>query len=167
MVKKIILIVLSLAIVTTGVVGFSKLNYWQRSISIFKYDSSAQQSGRGGRGFGMEGMRHPEETRERMARELPDSIRQRFEREGRPLIREGRERPDTLFRRRGGEVRSFSGNGGFEGGMRRGDERGRGDHGNGKKINLATAGWFLAVFASLVVIVIYIEKGVKLIKKKK
>jgi len=167
MVKKITLIVLSLAIVTTGVVGFSKLNYWQRSISIFKYDSSAQQSGRGGRGYGMEGMRHPEGTRERMARELPDSIRQRFEREGRPLMREGRERPDTLFRGRGGDVRSFSGNGGFEGGMRRGEGRGGRGREEVDKVNLGTAGWFLAVFASLVVIVFYIEKGVKLIKKKK
>ncbi len=167
MFKKIIFIILSLAIVTAGVVGFTKLNYWQRSISIFKYDSSAQQFGRGGRGAGMDGFRRDEGRGEGIRREIPDSIRQRFAREGRPPMGLDRVRPDSLFSRGSGQGRGTRGEGGFEGGMRRGGGPERGGHEGGKKINLETAGWFLAVFAAIVVIAIYTEKGIKLLKKKK
>lgn len=166
MVKKVSLIILSLAIVAAGVIGAIKLNYWQRSVSIFKVNSAEQQFGRGGRGPDIEGFGRGQGTRDGMRRELPDSIRQRFSGEGRPDMRMDRQRPDSLFRRGPGQE-SFRGEGGFERGSRSGDRFGRENFRGGKKINLGTVGWFLAVFASLVVIVIYIEKAIKLIRKKK
>jgi len=166
MVKKISLIILSLAIVAAGIIGAIKLNYWQRSVSIFKVNPSEQQLGRGGRGPGMEGFGRGEGMRNGMRRELPDSVRQRFAGEGRPEMRMERQRPDSLFRRGPGQE-SFRGEGGFERGSRSGDRHGEEDFRGGKKINLDTVGWFLAVFASLVVIVIYIEKAIKFFRKKK
>ncbi len=166
MVKKIILIILSLAIVTTGVIGFKKLNYWQRSVSIFKTDSSEQQFGRGGRGMGMEGFGRGEGRGEGIRREIPDSIRQRFAREGRPPMGMDRERPDSLFRGGRGQGRGPVEEGSFREGMRRGGGSHDGEFRGGKKVNLVTVGWYLAVFAAIVVIVIYIEKGIKLIRKK-
>ena len=174
MVKKISLIILSLAIVATGIIGAIKLNYWQRSVSIFKVNSYEQQFGRGGRGPGMEGFGRGEGMRDGMRRELPDSIRQRFAGEGRSdsLYRRGRGMGDQQMRRdesgRGYREEGMArGEGGLERGTRSQGHRGGEDFRGGKKINLDTVGWFLAVFASLVVIVIYIEKAIKLIRKKK
>jgi len=166
MVKKISLLILSLAILAAGIIGAIKLNYWQRSVSIFKVNSSEQQFGRGNRGPGMEGFGRGEGMRDGMRRELPDSIRQRFAGEGRPEMRMERQRPDSLFRRGSGQE-SFRGEEGPGRGTRSGNRHGGEDFRGGKKINLDTVVWFLAVFASLVVIVIYIEKAIKLIRKKK
>lgn len=174
MVKKISLIILSLAIVAAGIIGAIKLNYWQRSVSIFKVKSSEQQFGRGGFRNERPEFGRGEGMRDGMRRELPDSIRQRFEREGRPdsLFRRGRGMGDQRMGRDGygrgpGEEGLTRGEGGFERGTRSEGRRGGDDFRGGKKINIETVVWFLAVFASLVVIVIYIEKAIKLIRKKK
>jgi hypothetical protein len=142
MARKISFLILSVAILVIGIIGFNKLGYWDRSVRIFSFNSDVPFEGRGGRGQGdrvfegregrggREGFTRPE------MRELPDSIRARFE------AVEGRHDP-------GGE------------GRERGEFRG------GKKINLRNVLWFLAVFASFTVIVIYMDKGYYLICKKK
>jgi len=78
-------------------------------------------------------------------RNIPDSLRQQFERND----RERRERVS------------------FEGGFRGGNGRGRGDSPGGRKIILSNVLWFLAVFASFTVISIYIDKAYCLIRKRK
>ena len=166
MVKKISLIILSLAIVAAGIIGAIKLNYWQRSVSIFKVNSSEQQFGRGGRGPGMEGFGRGEGMRDGMRRELSDSIRQRFAGQGRPEMRMERQRPDSLFRRVPGQD-SFRGEGGLGRGSRIGDRHGEEDFRGGKKINLDTVGWFLAVFASFTVLTIYVDKAYCMVSKRK
>lgn len=164
MVKKISFLILSVAILVIGVIAFGKLGYWDRSVRIFKFSSNTPSEGRIDRGrAGREGFGRPE------MRELPDSIRARFEtREGRPGqgIRE-RNIPDSLrqqLRPRDGER---IGRGSIEGGIRNGEDRGRGEFPGGKKINIRNVKWFLAVFAAFTVIAIYFDKVVCLIRKRK
>jgi hypothetical protein len=130
MVRKIISIIFALAILTAGYFAWKRLNYWDRSVIVFKYDPAEQQFGRGmGRGpGGFDG---------RQGREVPDSIRMKFEQRG--------DRPQV---RRGGEFH--------------GDRQAA-----GARISMRTVPWYLTIFASFTVIVIYIEKGIKFIRKKK
>ena len=164
MVKKISFLILSVFILVVGVIAFNKLSYWDRSVRIFKYSSDTPLEGRRGRGTeGREGFSRPE------MRELPGSIRERFEtREGRPGqgIRE-RNIPDSLrhqFRSHDGERLE---RGSLDGGIRNGEGRGRGEFAGGKKINIRNVKWFLAVFASFTVIAIYIDKAVCFFRKRK
>jgi hypothetical protein len=175
MARKISFLILSVAILVTGITGLNKLGYWDRSVRIFSFNSDVPIEGRGGRdqgdrGFegregrgGREGFTRPE------MRELPDSIRARFEAaEGRhdPGIRDSNI-PDSLRQQfgpgNGERVRQDP----SEGGVRPGERRERGEFRGGKKINLRNVLWFLAVFASFTVIVIYMDKGYFLICKKK
>jgi len=59
------------------------------------------------------------------------------------------------------------GRGPFEGGIRNSEGRGRGEFPGGKKINLRSVVWFLAVFASFTVVAIYLDKTYCLIRKRK
>ncbi len=140
MVKKISFLILSVAILVIGVIAFNKLVYWDRSVRIFKYSSNTPFEGRTGRGpEGREGFIRSE------MREIPDSLRQQL----RP--RDG----DRMER------------GTLGGGIRNSEGRGRGEFPGGKKINIRNVKWFLAVFAAFTVIVIYIDKAVCLIRKRK
>ena len=76
MVKKISFLILSVAILVIGVIAFSKLGYWDRSVRIFNFSSNTPFEGRKGRG--PEGRGKGSFARPEM-RELPDSIRGRFE----------------------------------------------------------------------------------------
>ena len=208
MVKKISFLVLSVAIVAVGIIAFKRLNYWERSIRIFRMGADQPFEGRMGRqggirpGFGEDrtgrfegtgGFSRRGEFRERSDRPdfgaLPDSVRARFEaRRDRPMMRdrnildsvrarfeEGRDRqmfrdrniPDSLRQRSGRPDEERLQRGSFEGGIRNRDGHGRGDFQGGKKINLRNVLWFLAVFALFTVIVIYIDKSLYLIRKKK
>ena len=175
MVKKISFLILSVAILVFGVFAFSKLSYWDRSVRIFRYSSNTPFEGRTGRGpearefegrerpGGREGFVRPE------IRELPDSIRARFENREGGADQGLRERniPDSLrqqFRPRNGE-RLERGAAGV--GIRNGEGRGRGEFPGGKKINIRNVKWFLAVFAAFTVIAIYIDKVVCLIRRRK
>ena len=132
--------ILSVAILITGVIAFSKLSYWERSVRIFNLSSDIPFERRIERGP-ESGRRYSEGDRfNRQERpgegsvrpgmsELPDSIRARFE------VREGR-----------------SGHG-----MSNNEGRGRGEFPGSKKINLRNVKWFLAVFASFTVVVIYVD----------
>ncbi len=86
MLKRIIIILFAAAILVTGYLSFKKLRYWDRSVMIFRYDSSQPFSrGRGGTGFGEfdgreRGVR-PQFSERPQGREymnIPDSIRQRM-----------------------------------------------------------------------------------------
>lgn len=155
MVRLISSAVLALAILTAGFFGWKRLNYWDRSVMIFKYDPSEQQFGRGmGRG--------PSRYEGREAREFPDSLRLRFDQRRERTQIPGREMPaDSLFMR--------NRTGGFpEGDMHRGGGFHAGRSGpGGSEINMRNIPWYIAVFASFTVLVIYIEKGIKFIRKKK
>jgi len=179
MVKKISFLLISAAILVFGYIGFNKLNYWERSARIFRINNMDQSfEGRMGRGPG--GIRgrgdsgerdrseRPEGFREGferpVMRDLPDSIRARFESGGeRPGIRD-RNTPDSLrqqFRRTDREQIPFDGR------IRNGEGRGRGDFPGGRKINLRNVLWFLPVFASFAVIVIYLDKAYCLIIRRR
>jgi hypothetical protein len=150
MVKKISILLLVAVVLTTGYISLRKLNYWNRSVMIFKMNSSEQsfqgRGGRNGRGFG-----------EFEGRE-PGSRRPEF-REGmqRP---EGRNIPDSLRRR-------FEGRGQFEGRRQGGDRNEGRDFRRGKAVNLNLVIYYLAVFALFTLIMVYLEKGYRLIFRRK
>jgi hypothetical protein len=178
MVKKISFFILSAAILVSGYIGFNKLNYWERSARIFSINKNDQsfegRIGRGPGGFRGRGdfgerdrSERPEGFREGferpVMRDLPDSIRARFEAGGEfPGIR-NRNTTDSLrqFRRTDRERIPF------EGRMRTGEGRGRGDFPGYRKISLRNVLWFLPVFASFAVIVIYLDKAYYLIIRRR
>jgi hypothetical protein len=175
MVKKISIILFVLAILVTGYLSFKKLNYWDRSVMIFKYDSSQPLNrGRGGRGFGefegREGQARPE-IREGMqrpeVRNIPDSLRQRTGGRGQQNINRMRPGSDSLNVIRGDRNAEFSERGGFPGGTRGQVRNGGHDFRGGSNINLKTVLYYLGVFALFAVIAVYIEKGYRLIFKQK
>ena len=169
MVKKISYILISVAILVTGYIGIEKLGYWQRSVRIFNINTSNQhfdgRVGRGQGGFGRrEGFKPGEAGPGPVMRELPDSTRRRMdERSVQPVMR-GRDIPES-------QREEFRGNNGerierapSERGSGNRDGHGRGGFSGSKKINLRNVVWFLAVFASFTVIVIYIDKAFCLIR---
>lgn len=178
MVKKIIFILVSVAIIAGGYIAFGKLSYWERSVRIFRMDNQAF-SGRQGRGFeergdfrGGRGEARPD------FRQLPDSVRRRFGQDERfqnaGRMRAG-EMPDSLrrsladgrFRGNGISQDSLRGvPGRIEAGFRGGEGR-RGDFRGGKKVNLQSVGWFLAVFAGFTVITICLDRLYRFIRLKK
>jgi hypothetical protein len=175
MARKISFLILSVAILVTGIKGFSKLNYWDRSVRIFSLTADASFEGRAGRdqdgrgfesregGGGREGFARPE------IRDRPDTIKEGFEAgETRrdPGMRE-RNIPDSLRQQSGPGNGDRRGRGTSEVGGRPGDGRGRGEFPGGNKINLRNVKWFLAVFTSLTVLIIYIDKAFELIRRRK
>jgi len=168
MVKKISFLILAAAILVTGVIGFRKLGYWERSVRIFKTGSGTQFEGRTGRGGGGREFERGESERP-LLRELPDSIRARFEagegRQGQGM--RGRNIPDSLRQQLRPQDGGRTGRGSFEGGFRTGEGRGRGEFPGGQKINIRNVKWFLAVFALFTVIAIYIDKAACLIRRRK
>lgn len=175
MARKISFLILSAAILVTGITGFNKLGYWDRSVRIFSFNSDVTFEGRGERGQrerefeGSEGRSRREGFSQPEMRELPDSIRTRFE------ALEGRRGsgmrdtniPDSLRQQFAPGNGERMGRDRSEGGVRPGEGRERGDFRGGKKINFRNVQWFLAVFALFTLIVIYIDKGYILICKKK
>jgi hypothetical protein len=167
MIRKISLAVLSAAILVTGFIAFRNLNYWGRSVMIFKMNSNqpfTRGMGRGRGGFeGSEIQRRPDGSGERFKRperpDLPDSVGGRHDAET-----DFRMLPDSLrnstrtenFRREGG---SFRGDNNYN--------RRDGNFHGGRQINLGTVGWFLAVFALFTLITIGTEKVIKLIRPSK
>lgn len=175
MVNKIFIMLFVLAILVTGYLSFKKLNYWNRSVMIFKYDSSQQfNRGRGGRGFGefegREGATRPE-FREGMQRpegiNIPDSLRQRIGGRGQRNINRTRPVSDTLNITGGVRNPEFSERGGFPGGIKGQERNGGRDFRRGSTVNLNMVLYYLGVFALFTVIIVYIEKGYRLIFKQK
>lgn len=178
MLRKISFAILSAAILVTGVIALRKLNYLDSSIWVFRLNSGQVSERRMGQGFGegagrgrsegFERRTRPGERPERPPmRELPDSIRERFTGRGRGQGMRERNFTDSLrhefppeFRERGERIPPA-------GNFRNHDGRGRGYFREGSKINLGNVLWFLAVFASLTVITIYIDKTIKLFCRKK
>ena len=176
MVKRILVLIFVAVVIITGYISLRKLNYWDRSVMIFKIDSSEQSfQGRGGRGFGEfeareAGAGRPE-FREGMQRpgrmNMPDSLRRRpdgrrqqnFNRMGNPT--------DSLTFRRTTRDTTFAARGDF-GDRRRGGEMDRGrDFRRGSTVNLNLVVYYLAVFAFFTLLVVYVEKFYRLIFRKK
>ena len=163
MIRKISLTILSVAILVTGVIAFRNLNYWERSVMIFKLNSNqpfTRGMGRGRGGFGErertlrpEGFKRPENS------DLPDSVGVRHDAE-----RNFRMMPDSL--RQGNKTDDFRGERGSFRGNNNYDRRDGNFHGRGQ-INLGTVGWFLAVYALFTLVTIGIEKAWKLIRSPK
>jgi hypothetical protein len=175
MIRKISFLLLSIGIVVVGYIAFRELSYWERSVRIFKYEPDTAFQGRGGRGHegrsnfrGVNGSERPggrERGFERPGiRELPDSIRQRLEARREGVRERGRNIPDSL-RRDFAESRLERASFMREG--RGGDRHGRGGLPDGRKMNLRNVYWFLAVFSLFTVAVIYLDKAICLLKKKK
>jgi hypothetical protein len=176
MVKRIGILLIVAVVLITGYISFRKLNYWDRSVMIFKMDSSQQSlQGRGGRGSvefeGREpGGRRPE-FREGMqrpeGRNIPDSLRRRSDGRGQRNFNRMRSGTDSLATGRQVRDTIFSARGDFGERMRGGDiNRGR-DFRRGKAVNLNLVSYYLAVFALFTLIMVYLEKGYRLIFKKK
>lgn len=176
MVKRIFILLIVAVVLTTGYISFRKLNYWDRSVMIFKMDSSQQSfQGRGGRGSGefegrepggrrpefREGMQRPE------GRNITDSLRRRSDGRGQRNFNRMRGGTDSLATRSQLRDTTFSARGDFGERMRGGDiNRGR-DFRRGKAVNLNLVIYYLAVFALFTLIMVYLEKGYRLIFKKK
>ncbi len=175
MVKKISIILFVSVILAAGYLSFKKLNYWDRSVMILKYDSSQPfNRGRGSRGGGefegregvarrefREGVQRPE------GMNMPDSLRQRTGGRGQLNINRIRSGSDSLNVIRGDRNAEFSERGGFPGGTRGQLRNGGHDFRGGSNINLKTVLYYLGVFALFTVIVVYVEKGYRLIFKQK
>jgi hypothetical protein len=177
MVKKTGTIILVLIVLVTGFISFRKLNYWDRSIMIFKYDSSVQSfRGRGGRAFGepggREGFARRPEFREGMQRpgrpNLPDSLRRTMDGRGQRNFSRIRPGADSIGVIPGsGRDNSSFGRGEVPGGFRgRGGNEGR-NFGRGKVINLNMVIYYLAVLSLFTLIMIYLEKCYCIIFKQK
>jgi hypothetical protein len=171
MIKRISIILLTLGILATGILGFRKLSYWERSAWIFKYKNMDRRlEGRGGRGAARFEGRPPEAQRgfgerpgrtsgERPDRELREGTEGGEFRE-RPEG-EFRERPEAEFRERAEGRADF-------GHMDRGrGGHGRGDFHGGKKVRLRNVAWFLAVFSGFTVLFIYVDRWWKRFRKRK
>lgn len=165
--------IISVAIVAAGYIGFNRLNYWERSARIFNMTSSGQQFGdrrfsreagfdrRGG--FGERGgFERPESG------QITDSLRRRFDGGNRRQAFGGGNLPDSLRQQGARDEGEGFERGPFEGGGF-GTRGGQGRHGfdEGNKINLRNIVWFLAVFASFTVVVIYIDKACYSFRRKR
>jgi hypothetical protein len=165
MARKISMVILSLFILITGITGFVKLGYWNRSAGIFGYNQSGSFAGRGGRGGEFRegsGRRmdfHNGEGRVRNVHGQPgvsDTLTARMEFRN----RENYLRRDTVSQHAaGGFSRSMPN--GFGG--RHGREGFRG----GEKVNLSSVSWFLAVFALFAVITIYLDQVISIFRKRR
>jgi len=166
MIKKILTAIISLAIIITGIIGFSRLRYWERSVWIFKMNN--EQTFRGGR-FERGGPPNrnfrPQEGDLRAGdrpdlRNLPDSVRQR-------MIEERGLRTETDSLRQGrtgavpGDRKEFNGRRPERDGRQGRDFRG------GNSIRLRNVLWFLAVFSLAALLTIYIDKLLKSVRKRK
>jgi len=195
MVRKISFTILSLAILATGIIAFRKLNYWESSVWIFKLNPTQHNEGgigqdivqgqdRGqGQGKGREILREERraertedfERHQRSGerfdrpsiRELPDSIREKFAGRGKGSGIGDRNFPDSLRWEFASDPGEQSENIPSDAGFRTRDGRGRGEFRGGKNINLKNVLWYLAVFASFTVVAIYIDKGLRLIRRGK
>jgi hypothetical protein len=175
MVRKIIIALFVLVVLVTGYLSFKKLNYWDRSVMIFK-DGSSQQfnRGRGGRGFGefegREGTPRPE-FREGMQRpgdiNMPDSIRQSMSGRGQRNFNRLRPGSDSLNIARRERNPEVSERGGFTGASGGGNRNGGRDFRRGNTVNLNMVLYYLAVFALFTLIMVYAEKGYRMIIKQK
>jgi hypothetical protein len=166
MIKKIAYLIISVVILVTGYFAFQKLGYWDKSIAILKFNSAQSYGGRPGRGFEgrgefrqNDGFRRPEGGRNGEGRQdfrnLPDSIRQRFE--ARRFDGErGRNMPDSV--RLSFAQNGRAGHGMDEGRLRGGEGRERGEFRGGRRIYLNNVAWFLAVFSSFTVVALFLDK---------
>jgi hypothetical protein len=176
MVKKISILLLVALVLITGYISFRKLNYWNRSVMIFKMNSTEQSfQGSGRRGFGefegresgagrpvfREGMQRPE------GRNMPDSLRRRPEGRGQRNFNRMRGGPDSLNSSRIMRDSTFSARGEFAGRIRDLDRNEGRDFRRGKAVNLNLVIYYLAVFALFTLIMVYLEKGYRLIFRKK
>ena len=164
MVKKISYLIISLAIVVIGIIAFNRLNYWERSLQIFQFNSE-QFTGR--RGFGgrpgfdrnfnrgnqREGFERPD------TRNLPGSANQRG-------FAEQRFRPqqDSINISSPGSIPGSRNN--FS--QRNFDRNGRpgGDFRQRQNVQLRNVYRFLAVFALFTAGTIYLDKIIYFIRKK-
>lgn len=155
--KKMVTVIISLVIIITGVIGFARLRYWERSVWIFKSNNDESIRGdrfsRGGHEEG-EFRTRPEDFRRGERNDfsnLPDSVKQRIIEE-----RDLRTQTDSL---RQGSTGSFPDDRG-EFRERRPDREGRGGHDfrRGSKVQLKNVFWFLTVFAGLTVLTIYSDR---------
>jgi len=153
MLRKISFSLLSVAILIIGISAFNKLGYWDKSVRIFSFRSDSSFAGRNGGGQGGRSERGrfigQEGRGERFGRSemrnIPDSLRQRFQQGGRERMNQGN----------------------FSGGIRNVEGRGRSDFNGGKKVSLRNVLWFLAVFASFTVATLYIDRWISLLRKRK
>jgi hypothetical protein len=147
MIKRVSIIILVSVILITGYISMRKLNFWERSVAVFKMNSSGQL-------FGHRGGSSPGEFRDG-----PGTGR-------RPEFPDGRQRPDRMnipdSLRTGNEGRGQR----FERIRNGNGYRGREGRG-GSPVSLTNVLYFLAVFAFFTTLVIYLDKAICLIKLRK
>jgi hypothetical protein len=158
MVKKISILLFTAVILITGFISLKKLNYIERSVMIFKIDSSAFPDGaRGDRravgtrlerqGFEDRGGRPPFEGRGRNFSERGSAKRD--------STMSGRQIPERFENDSISKIR-----GTVDGGFRRHEEGNERGGRGGKSISLINVLYFLSVFAAFTVIAVYVDKAV-------
>jgi hypothetical protein len=174
MIRKISILIFVSVILVCGYVSIKKLNYWERSISVFKVNSSALFFEGRGRGFGEPGDRERFEGRpgqragDQRGTQMPvDSLSPRLG--GRGRGGEGRSiiRTDSLRSGRADRAGNPAVRRSFDGRMREIDGPGGRDGRGGRIISMRNVIYFLGVFAFFTVIVIYLEKIYWLVKRKR
>lgn len=149
--KKVYTALISLIIIVTGIIGISRLRYWERSVWIFKVDTREPARGgfeRGGRG-------------NREFRTRPEDFEQN---EQRRLERNNSSNQiDSMRIGRSGDSRNEP----ERFGNRPSREGGRHGHGHGAKVQLGKVGWFLAAFSFFALATIEIDKFFNYRKRKK
>ncbi len=159
MAKRIGILIISIAIIVTGIIAFNKLHYWEQSVRIFSINKE-QSFRRGGdrhRGDFNRDERH--NRSERWNRQNPRDSRDenrgsRFD-EGQALVL-----PDSLNQTENTRTDRSS----FRDSDFRREGHHRGDSRRSSSIRLENAGWFLAAFAMFTVVTIYIDKIIKRIR---
>ncbi len=169
MLKKISFSIIALALIVVGIFAFNRLHYWDRSVQIFKVNNERSLVRGFDRGrttfdrsfFNRGGNTNSnEENSRRDFRNVPDSVRQRASAQ-----RQFQAQPDSIRQAGTGTFpgdqnsfreRNFERNGGGRGGFR-----------SRSNVQLRSVTWFLAVFAGITVITIYIDKSIKLIRRRK
>lgn len=178
MIKKLLYVLISLAVIVTGVYSFKKLDFYERSLRIFKAGNQTRFfEGRGDRGS--DRFRIPPDSimsagrfNRGGGRNIPDSLARRS---GRPLPPEGfrnngRGNEFRGMQRPGGEMRQGRQQPGNEesGFVPRGNRNdGRRGYFGGQKVRLANIWLFLSVFALFTVITLWTDRFVCLINRRR
>jgi hypothetical protein len=164
MVKRISYLIISLAIIVIGIIAFNRLNFWERSVRIFEFNSEQFTGGRGSGGRpGFDRNFNRENQRERFERPntryLPDSANQRDLPEPR-----FRSQQDSLNLSNPGLIPGVRNNFNQRGFIR--NSRPGGDFRRGRNIQLRNVYWFLAVFALFTAGTVYLDKFICFFKKR-
>jgi hypothetical protein len=174
MIKKISILIFVSVILVCGSISIKKLNYWERTISVLRVNSSAPFFDGRGRGFGESGRGERFEGRPRFGEGIQqgevmnaDSLRPRSDRRGQRFEGNGVNRSDSLRTGRADRGNNSAARGSFDGRIRDMDRPGGREGRGGSTISMRNVVYFLAVFAFFTAIAVCLDKAYCLIRRRK